>query len=165
MDLTVRTANTPAAYPIMRMIREHGNREALRVIAHILQDVDKFYGGDGDTNKVIVWARMVMDKFKHRTVEGLAVAIRDGMYRTDKDGKVYGKLSWPTIAVWLDAHEQEVMQQVDEEVSASRFTGHNLGKEYLDELQRDSEQKDRTIRKQSALIDQLRKKLDTKNDK
>lgn len=109
-------------------------------------------GGKNPPHVLAMFGRMILNAFEHRSVESIAMAIRDGMNR-----KVYGQLTYPAIAEWMNDHEAQIMGLAETEAMRTKFTGDNLGKDYLDNLERDSSGE--TIRKQQRLIQQLRDKL------
>ena len=155
-SLTVDTANSPASYPLRRLVKDHGHAGAVRVLAHLLAEADMSCGGDA--GQAAFWSGLVLQQFGHRSLEALIVAIRDGMM----SGKIYGRLAYPQIAEWLNEHEAKVIGAVENEHMASRFTGDNLGADYMDRLEHDAGAKDRKLTSQSRLIDELRRKLDAK---
>lgn len=136
------------------MIREHGQAMAEAWMSLVLEEADMLCGGKNAPGTLAMFGRMALQNFQHRTVEAMTLAIREGLNR-----KVYGQLTWPQIAEWLNDHENAVLGLSESEASQHKFTGDNLGSDYLDKLERDS--KDGTIRRQQTLIAQLRAKLST----
>lgn len=92
-------------------------------------------GGKTAPNVLAMFGRMALQQFAHRSVESLVVAIRDGMM----SGKIYGALTYPQISEWLNDHEAAIMGAVESETASHKFTGDNLGADYLDKLERGDE--------------------------
>lgn len=134
------------------MIKDHGEQIASTWIGLVLEEADLMCGSKNPPHVLAMFGRMVLQNFAHRSVESLVMAIRDGLNR-----KVYGALSYPQIAEWLNDHENAVLWLSESEAAQHRFTGDNLGADYMDKLERES--KDGTIRRQQTLINQLRAKL------
>lgn len=107
-------------------------------------------GGKNEPQVIGMWARMLLSQWAHRSMESVVMAIRDGMM----SGKVYGALNYPQISEWLNAHEAAIMGLTESEAAQHRFTGDNLGSDYLDKLEKGDE---RT--KMRNDIAQLRRKL------
>lgn len=120
------------AYPIRRMIRDHGGAMAQAWISLVLEEADAMCGGKTAPNVLAMFGRMALQQFAHRSVESLVVAIRDGMM----SGKIYGALTYPQISEWLNDHEAAIMGAVESETASHKFTGDNLGADYLDKLER-----------------------------
>ncbi len=152
-NVSISSAASPSAYPILRAKRDLGDETVAQWVVMVLTEADVMCGGKTPPNVVAMWSRMVLQQFGHRSVESLCVAIRDGM----TSGKVYGALTYPQIAEWMHAHEARIMGIVESEGAAHKFTGDNLGADYLNKMEQDSA--DGTIRKQQRLIDSLRRKL------
>lgn len=136
------------------MTKEHGEHMASTWIGLVLEEADMLCGGKNTPGTLAMFGRMALQNFQHRSVESLVIAVREGLNR-----KVYGQLTWPQIAEWLNDHENAVLGLSESEASQHKFTGDNLGADYLDKLERES--KDGTIRRQQTLIAQLRAKLST----
>lgn len=134
------------------MVKEHGPELASTWIGLVIAEADAMCGGKNPPHVLAMFGRMVLNTFEHRSVESIALAIRDGL-----NGKIYGQLTYPTIAEWITNHEAQIMGLAETEAMRNKFTGDNLGKDYLDNLERDSSGE--TIRKQQRLIQQLRDKL------
>lgn len=155
-SVNIARAASPSAYPILRAKRELGDETVAQWVVMVLTEADVMCGGKTPPNVVAMWSRMVLQQFGHRSVESLCLAVRDGMM-----GKVYGALTYPQIAEWMNEHEARIMAIVESEGAAHKFTGDNLGSDYLDRAEHDSAAG--TIRRQQSLIDSLRRKLDTNN--
>lgn len=138
------------------MLREHGDG-AVEVLARILVQADIASGGSGDPKVCELWAGLLISKFEHRSLEAFVLAIRNGL-----TGKVFGRLNVTQIGEWLEAYEAQTLGQAESEYAAHKFTGDNLGGDYLDRLQHEAGAKDRKLQQQGNLIEQLRRKLDAK---
>lgn len=130
------------------------------MIGRLLAEADKLAGGRCTVDELELMSRMVLQTFRHRSVESLVVALRDGMMRTDDAGKIYGKVTWATVNVWLADHEAAILRIAEGEHAAKVVKNDNLGGDYMDRMERDATAKDRTIASQGRLIEQLRLKLD-----
>lgn len=105
-------------------------------------------------------AAMAIDKYRHRSMEFIMLAIRDGMGSTDEDGKVYGSITWPKLALWLERKEQEVMDMAHEEHASKVVKNDNLDGRWLDEQER--RDPSRMLAAKDREIDRLRRKLENK---
>lgn len=153
--LTLARATSPEAYPIRRMQKEMGDMIASSWIIAVLAEADMMCGAKTPPNVLAMFGRMALQQFAHRSVESLVIAIRDGM----TSGKIYGALTYPQIAEWLNAHEAQVMAGVESEMARHRFTGDNLGADYLDRLER-GDDRDRL----KAHIADLKRKLANRDE-
>jgi hypothetical protein len=131
------------------MVRELGEETASAWIGIVLVEADALCGGKNDPATIAMWGRMVMGQFGHRSVESLCMAIRDGV-----QGKVYGALTYSQVSEWLTAHEAKIMGMAEDEAARYRFTGDNLGEDYMDRL----EAKDERTQLRAQVAD-LRRKL------
>lgn len=134
-SLTLTQATSPQAYPLRRLVRERGEGVARVWLTAVLTEADMVVAGKNDPNVIAMWARLLLSQWEHRSMESIVIAIRDGM----TSGKVYGALTYPQIAEWLNAHEERIMGQVESETASHKFTGDNLGADYLDKLERGDE--------------------------
>ena len=134
------------------MVKEHGPELASTWIGLVIAEADAMCGGKNPPHVLAMFGRMILNAFEHRSVESIAMAIRDGMNR-----KVYGQLTYPAIAEWMNDHEAQIMGLAETEAMRNKFTGDNLGADYLDRMEKES--KDGVIRRQQTLIQQLRNKL------
>ena len=155
MRMTLDEATGHNAYPMRRLVREHGENVALVWLSAVLTEADMMVGGKNEPQVIGMWARMLLSQWGHRSMESIVMAIRDGM----TSGKVYGALNDPQISEWLNAHEQAIIGLAESEAGRHKFTGDNLGADYLDRL----EKGDETLRMRSELA-QLRRKLATKQN-
>lgn len=145
-SVTLAVATGPDSYPIRRLIREHGEEVAQAWVIAVLNEADMMVGGKNAPNVIAMWARLLLAQWAHRSIESVVLAIRDGM----TSGKVYGALTYPQIAEWMQQHEERVMGVVESEAAQHRFTGDNLGADYLDRMERGDEM--RQLRGQVAAL-------------
>lgn len=156
----MRTATEPDCYPLLRLKHEHGYDKAVEVVAHVLTQADVACGIEMPRPEVYaLWSSMLLTKWKHLSLESLIVAIRDGM----ASGKVYGKLNLPQINEWLTSMDQRICTLAENEAMERKFTGDNLGKDYLDRAEHDAGKDRRAIEQKDRLIERLREKLSTKD--
>ena len=149
-------AISPDSYPIRRMIKDHGEGMAAVWVSDVLGEADMLCGAKNPPHVLAAFGRMALENFKHRSVESLVLAIRDGLNR-----KVYGQLTWPQIAEWLNDHEAVILGAVESEAAQHRFTGDNLGADYMDRMERASEGSQ--LKRANHRIQQLEQKLRTKD--
>ena len=159
--MTIHQATDPEALTMRSFVRIEGPQAVEHRVAEWLREVDLFCGGRTPAETIFLLAGMVMEHFKHRSVPSLIMALRDGMGSTDKEGKVYGALTWPTVRLWLERHEEAVMNLANDAHGKSVVKNDNLGKDWMDRLERGSTKG--VIERQERLIDQLRRKLENKN--
>ena len=152
--MTLLAATSPEAYPIRRMMKDHGEHIASSWIGLVLEEADLMCGAKNPPHVLAMFGRMVLQNFAHRSVESLVLAIRDGL-----NGKVYGALTYPQIAEWLNDHEQAIVGLAEGEAAQHRYTGDNLGAAYLDRLEHQSD--GAKIKRQSEHIARLEAKLRT----
>lgn len=126
----------------------------------MLTEADALSGGKCTPDTIRMLAGMAMEKFKHRSMASIIMAIRDGIGYSDDDGKVYGQITWPKLALWLDRHEEAILNMAQDEAASRKEAPGNLGKDYLDGLER--KDSSRVVERQQRLIDKLKQKLDTK---
>lgn len=152
MRMTLAEATGHNAYPMRRLVRERGEETAIVWLCAVLTEADMMVGGKNDPQVIGMWARMLLSQWGHRSMESIVMAIRDGM-----TAKVYGALTYPQIGEWMQAHEQAIIGMAESEAGRHRFTGDNLGADYLDKLERSDE----TLRMRGEIAN-LRRKLATK---
>lgn len=155
-NVTLLAATSPEAYPIRRMMKDHGEHIASSWIGLVLEEADLMCGAKNPPHVLAMFGRMVLQNFAHRSVESLVLAIRDGL-----NGKVYGALTYPQIAEWLNDHEQAIVGLAEGEAAQHRFTGDNLGAAYLDRLEHQSDPN--KMKRASDRIAQLERQLSTKD--
>lgn len=151
-SMTLEAAVGPDSYAIRRMIREHGEEIATAWIIAAVTEADILCGGKNDGATLAMFGRMALQQFAHRSVESLCMAIRDGL-----KGKVYGQLTYPQLAEWMNDHEARILAMAESEAARHRYTGDNLGAAYLDGLEKKGE------RAMQGEIDRLRAKLKNKD--
>ncbi len=145
---------------MIAMNRIYGPDITQALIARYLTKADALCGGKCTPEALEEFAIMAMRKFSHRSVASVLMAIRDGMSYSDEDGKVYGSITWPKLALWMDRHEESVLTMAQNESASRKEAPGNLGKDYLDKQERGSDAY--RVEKQSRLIDKLRAKLENK---
>lgn len=156
---TIYQATDPRALTMRSFIRLQGPQATEHRIAMWLQEVDMLTGGKTEPQVLALISGMVMEHMKHRSVASVMMALRDGINYTDKDAKVYGSLTWSTVKVWLDRHEEKVMGVAHETHASKVVKNDNLDGRWLDEQEKKSPKvQDRKDR----IIESLRKKLDSK---
>lgn len=142
------------------MLREHGHDAAVEVLTNVLVQAQVACGEPDKQETAEIWAAALMSKFDHLSVETFVLAIRDGL----TSGKVYGKLNLPQISEWMAATDKRICDVAEGEATVHKFTGDNLGKDYLDRVEHDAGKSARQLDQKDRLIERLREKLDTKQN-
>lgn len=153
--LTLAEATAPNLRPMRAIETERGQGAALLVIASILTQADMLAGGRCTADELELLSKVTLQHYRHRTIASLVLAIKQGLGRTDEQGKVYGKMDWPKLKLWLDAHEQEIIDAAESEHRRWVVKNDNLGADWMDRQEHKAGAKDR-------LIDSLRRQLDAK---
>lgn len=83
--------------------REGSYQIMLAFVAAELERVSKVTG-TVDAEALMTMAEMVCERWRNRTITALRIALRDGL----NNGKIYGKLTYPVIAEWLNEHEEKI---------------------------------------------------------
>lgn len=122
-------------------------------VSFLLKQADMLAGSRCTNDELEMITRMAVQNFRHRSMESLVLAIRNGIERTDERGKIYGKLTWSTVKVWLDDHEQAIMGMVEDEHAQRVVKNDNLGADWMNRQEHDAGMKDR-------MIDRLRRQLE-----
>ena len=88
---------------LMRIEKEQGRDATLNEIAALIQRAGIASGGV-DTSALVIMAEMILERWGGRTANALRIMFRDGL----NNGKMYGKLTYPVIAEWMNEHEAKV---------------------------------------------------------
>ena len=155
--LTLDEATAPTLRPIRSIEVEQGQGAVLLAILRVLGEADMLAGGRCSAAELELLSKMTLQHFRHRTIASLVLAIKEGVSRTDDEGKVYGKLDWPKVKLWLDAHEQAIVESSANEHGARVVKNDNLGADWMDRQQHAAGAKDR-------MIEHLKRKLDAKQN-
>lgn len=158
--MTMAEAASPSAITVRSAIRHHGETMTRAAVSMWLVDANMVTGGKTTDEAIKLMAAMAIDYYRHRSMEFILLAIRDGIGSTDEDGKVYGSITWPKLALWLARKEQEVMDMAHSEHASKVAKNDNLDGRYLDEQER--RDPSRMIAAKDREIDRLRRKLETK---
>lgn len=159
--VTIHTATAVEAISIRRFERENPG-QGRGLIGQLLAEADMMCGGKCTEDELVMLGRMVWGNFNHRSVESLVLAIKEGIGRTDKDGKVYEKLTWPKVHLWLMDHEEKILSLSQDAHARAVVKGDNYGADWMEREQHAAEAKDRAIASKDRLIEQLKRKLDAK---
>jgi len=155
-SITIQQATSPKALTMISFAREVGPEAVIRQVFDWLTQIDALSGGKTTANTLAMIAGMVVDRMQYRSVASVLMALRDGFSSTDKDGKIYGSLTWPTVSLWIERHEEKVLAVAHETHASKVVKGDNYGKEWMDEQeQKSTGHKSR----QSREIERLRNKL------
>lgn len=155
-SITIQQATSPKALTMISFAREVGPQAVIRQVFDWLTQIDALSGGKTTANTLAMIAGMVVDRMQYRSVASVLMALRDGFSSTDKDGKIYGSLTWPTVSLWIERHEEKVLAVAHEAHASKVVKGDNYGTEWLNE----QEEKSAGYKsRQSREIERLRKKL------
>lgn len=154
------SATAPTAIAIRRLEVQQGPGAVLIMVSRLLGDVDKLCGSKCTVDELELMTRMAVQTFRHRSVESLVLALQNGIKRTDKDGKIYGKLTWPTLLQWLNDHEDSILALAEGQHASKVVRGDNYT--FEDDPVHQDNRKDVTISRQSKLIDHLKNQLDAR---
>ncbi len=155
--LTLDEATAPTLRPIRSIEVEQGQGAVLLAILRVIGEADMLAGGRCSAAELELLSKMTLQHFRHRTIASLVLAIKEGVSRTDDEGRVYGKLDWPKVKMWLDAHEQAIMEKSADEHGARVVKNDNLGADWMDRQEHAAGAKDR-------MIEHLKRKLDAKQN-
>ncbi len=158
--MTLQAATSPDAITMRSMVREIGQDATKAAIALAIKQADDLCGGKCSDDALVMMAGLAMQKFAHRSYASVIMAIRDGISYSDEDGRVYGSITWPKLSMWLDRHEASIMGLAESEHAASVVKNDNLDGRYLDAQERNDPS--RKLEQKDRLIEQLRRKLETK---
>jgi len=152
-DLTIAEATGRDVPALRRLEVQHGPGAVLKSISRVMVEVDALCGGRATPGELELITRMALHNFRHRTMESLVLALRDGLGSATK---VYGKITWPLVNQWLQEHEDAIQRLSEEEHARHVVRGDNYDGRWMDK-QEAPDRKDR-------LIDQLRRKLEARKD-
>lgn len=66
--------------------------------------VNEICGGGQSKEAVLTMAELILDRWGGRTMNAIRLMLRDGL----NSGKIYGKLTYPLLAEWMNDHEAKV---------------------------------------------------------
>lgn len=142
----------------LRRLMDQDRENTKRVVFDLIADANMVSGGKCEPKEMVMFTNMVIQNFLHRPIEVIAMGIRDGLMRTDKDGKVYAKITWPLLFGWISEVEDGITRMAEAEHDRTVVKNDNGGKDWLDRQEWAAGGKDRTI-------EQLRAKLATEREK
>ena len=160
-DLTLTKATDPNGLTVRSLVRLNGKVYAQAVIANWLTEADVLTGGKTGAETIEMISNMILQHTQHRSVGSVLMAIRDGIGYTDDDGKVYGSITWPKVNLWLQRHEQAVLDMVMDAHSSAVSKNDNLGRDWMDQMEKKSP--NRLIEKKDRIIAALERKLKSKD--
>lgn len=107
-DLTL--ANAATGITLRSILREHGEKTRLAVVFAMLVQVDAVCDNKNSVDHLQEMARMVIATNPNLSINSLLMAMRDGLAK----GKIFGKLTFPIIAEWINEHRDAVFQYNEE---------------------------------------------------
>jgi hypothetical protein len=99
--------NIMATPSLAAIERELGAATAEALVSRALRHADRLCGDHNDAQTIYDWTVMVVDTYKNRSIGMVLMAIRDGL----SSGKVYGKLTYPQVAEWINKHIEEFISR------------------------------------------------------
>jgi len=152
-DLTLAEATGRDVPALRRLEMAHGLSTVLQAISRLVLEADTLCGGRATTTELELITRLTLQNYRHRTMESLVLALREGL---GKATKVYGKITWPLVNQWMQEHEDAILRASEEEHARHVVKGDNYDGRWTDRMEA-PDRKDR-------LIDQLRRKLEVKKN-
>lgn len=108
-DLTL--ANAASGVTLRSILREHGVKGQLAVVFALLVQADAVCDGRNSSDHLKQMARMIIVTNPNLSLNSLVMAVRDGLAK----GKIFGKLTFPIIAEWINEHHDAVFQYNEEQ--------------------------------------------------
>lgn len=90
--------NVMATPSIGHIVREYGESQLIYHLGKVLEQADDMCGGHNSGDAIMGWVMMIIDTYKNRSIGMILLAIRRGL----SSGKVFGKLTYPQIAEWIN---------------------------------------------------------------
>ena len=113
-DLTLATVTQ--GITLRAIAREHGEKEQQKVVFALLVQVDAVCDGRNSHEQLMAMARMILATYPNLSLNSLVMALRDGMAK----GKVFGKISYPLMAEWIEEHRRAVFDYNDNHYRSQR---------------------------------------------
>lgn len=159
--MTLEQVTTPKTVTLRRLVEEHGYEQMLQLLTRVVIEADIMLGGDGDVSRCAPTAANALTSNGHRGIGFIIVAIREGM-----KGKVYGnKINVSLLNEWTAAQEAIVIGMAEDAHARASFKNDNLGRDWMDRQQHNSEADKRKIARLSAHVENLKATLGTKDGK
>jgi len=159
--VTLEEATDRSTVTIRRQVEQYGYDQMLGLLLRVVQEADIALGGDGDPSRCGPTAANALTSNGHRGIGFIIVAIREGM-----KGKVYGnKINVSLLNEWTSAQEAIVIGMAEDAHARASFKNDNLGRDWMDRQQHNSEADKRKIARLSAHVENLKATLGTKDGK
>jgi len=101
---------TVLAYPSLKdVIREIGIDHTQIFLLGVLTEADSVCDGRNTHKQLTMMAMMILTKYSGLSIGSIVMAIRDGLSK----GKMFGKLTYPQVAEWINEHMEEIQFQND----------------------------------------------------
>lgn len=159
--MTLEQVTTPNTVTLRKLVEEHGYEQMLQLLTRVVQEADIMLGGDGDVSRCAPAAGNALISNGYRGVGFIIVAIREGMKRRDKEGKGFQKINAQLLNEWTAAQEDGIVIARENEHSKAVFKNDNVGRDWMDRQQHNSEADKRKIARMSAHIEMLKANLST----
>lgn len=95
--------------------RDHGEKGQKAIIFALLVKTDEVCDGRNTDVELEAMAEMIIAANPNISLETLVMAVRDGL----KQGKIFGKLTYPIIAQWILDIRERIFRH-NEELHAAR---------------------------------------------
>lgn len=170
-DLTLQRATDPkTSYSLLKMRKEIGYEDSCAAIARLLEQADVMLGytpKQEDGERYMRMAANTLIACASMSLGSILIAIRDGMNSTSKEDKAFGKLNIQLLNTWIANVDKRILSLAESEHEEKKafFGLHgNHDSRYLDKMEDAATNKGEVIRGMAKEIQDLRKKLRTKDE-
>lgn len=84
---------------------ESGEMVTVALISKLIGEVCKYVNTSMDAGTIMMSSRMILQKYWYLKMEEIMLIFRDGVF--GKYGKIYGQLTFSTLAEWIEKHDEE----------------------------------------------------------
>jgi hypothetical protein len=159
--VTLEQVTTPNTVTLRKLVEEHGYEQMLQLVTRVVIEADIMLGGDGDVSRCAPTAANTLTSNGHRGIGFIVLSIREGVKRTDRDGRAFGKINVQLLHEWTGAQEARIIGMAEDEHARVSFKSDNLGADWMNRQQHNSEADKRKIARMSAHIEMLKANLKT----
>jgi hypothetical protein len=83
---------------VSSIVRERGEAQLVYHLGKVLEQADDMCGGQNSGETILGWVMMIIDAYGNRSIGTILLSIRKGL----SAGKVFGKLTYPQVAQWIN---------------------------------------------------------------
>ena len=127
-EMSLAEATGPEALPLRRWMKADERMAEAWVVARLVE-VNAFCGSLATAEEMRLWGSMIAQSWVY-SCEGLMQALGNGI----RSGKIYGKLTYPVIAEWLNEYEARITGQSESDAARHKFRD-NGGRDELDRME------------------------------